>query len=1082
MPSLWSPPNWQQRLAELQAPTGELKEAPLRRDVRSLGMLLGEVLREQAGVPIFEAVEELRQTAIAHREAEEAAATEAGAPSSRSTLSAKPGKAPRIAPADPLQHALRRVEALGELSAYQLARAFAFYFELINLAETNHRKRRRLSSQLDPAAEPQRGSLRGALRQMKLAGISADQARALLERVSISPVFTAHPTEVARRSVMFKRRRISDLLQQLDRIPVPEAELDSLQQNVIAEITALWQTDEVRQARPSVRDEVRMALDYYESSIFDTLPELYAEVASALATEYGIEPTLAELPQLVSFGSWIGGDRDGNPFVTPEVTRQALSIARNLLFIHYRRRLQNLFDQLASSTRIVAVSPELTQLTESYLLQLRSAGQTELENRFPHESVRLLVSCIMIRLGGPPHISVPLPAEAAIKPYARAAELLSDLSVIRSSLLRNRGRRLVQMLIDPLLLEVRTYGLHLQTLDIRQHARVHAAAIAEISHTANGGGILARGAAEGQNLGAKSPQHQEDKLTLPPALTPQTAEVLSTFRAIAELKRAYVPESLPRYIISGATSAEDVLNVVRLARLGGVRVEGSSGPGDSDPGLQPVPLFESIEDLRNAPGVMRHLWSSAAYKPLLESWNHQQEVMLGYSDSNKDGGMITSTWEIWKAHRALHQVASECGVALRLFHGRGGTVGRGGGPTHRAIFAQTMDSFSGELRITEQGEVLNWKYSDVVLAERNLELMIAASLDALARPDAILQHQEFQEKNKSVILSEAKNPRISLSSEAGAPHLASEMWEGAPPNYVPHLTGEILPEWEAALDQISATSYAFYRKHIAEDPDTFTYFEQATPVAELEHARIGSRPAKRTDASAQRKRSMEDLRAIPWVFGWMQSRHVVPAYFGVGHALQHFIQHNGVDSHALQDIIFAEAAHPSTSVFLGTPSMTESGAAASEMWAEEAQPQREAANLAQLQSMARGFPLFIDIIRNVEIGLAKADFSIARLYSSLVEDEELRARVFSVLQAEFELTQRMVLAVLGQSRLLQTNAVLEHSIRLRNPYVDPMSLVQVELLRRKRALLKSGAQPSPELDRAITATINGISAGLRNTG
>jgi len=294
MPSLWSPPNWPQRLAELQAPTGELKEAPLRRDVRSLGMLLGEVLREQAGVPIFEAVEELRQTAIAHREAEESAATDhPGAPSTRSTPSAKPGKAPRIAQADPLQHAVSRVAALSEPSAYQLARAFAFYFELINLAETNHRKRRRLSSQLDPGAEPQRGSLRGALRQMKLAGITADQARALLERVCISPVFTAHPTEVARRSVMFKRRRISDLLEQLDRIPVPEAELDSLQQNVIAEITALWQTDEVRQARPSVRDEIRMALDYYESSIFDTLPELYSEVASALATEYNIEPALA---------------------------------------------------------------------------------------------------------------------------------------------------------------------------------------------------------------------------------------------------------------------------------------------------------------------------------------------------------------------------------------------------------------------------------------------------------------------------------------------------------------------------------------------------------------------------------------------------------------------------------------------------------------------------------------------------------------------------------------------------------------------------------------------------------------------
>jgi len=1133
MPSLWTPPNWPQRLAELQAPTGELKEAPLRRDVRSLGMLLGEVLREQAGLPIFEAVEELRQTAIARREVEAASA-----PSSRPPATAKPGKSARQVPADPLQHALRYVDALSLPAAYQLARAFAFYFELINLAETNHRKRRRLSSQLDPNAEPQRGSLRGALRQLKLAGITADEARAQLERVCISPVFTAHPTEVARRVVMFKRRRISDLLEQLDRIPVPDDQLEALEQDVIAEITALWQTDDVRQARPSVRDEIRMGLDYYESSLFDTLPVLYSEVAGALASEYGLAPELAELPQLVTFGSWIGGDRDGNPFVTPEATREALAMARNLVLIHYRRRLQNIFDQLASSTRLVTVSPELSMLLDSYLQQLRAAGQSVFENRIPFESVRLLVGCIMMRLGGPPHISVPLPEQSALTPYTRAAELISDLSVIRSSLNRNHGRRLARMLIDPLLLEVRTYGLHLQTLDIRQHARVHAAAIAEISQISGkkDAVILTLNEVKGKNprISPEAPQNPEDTLTLTPELTPQTTEVLSTFRAIAELKRAYVPEALPRYVISGATSAEDVLNVIRLARLSGVRVEGCGGPDgcpdDSDPGLQPVPLFESIEDLQNAPVICRTLWSSSAYKPLLESWNHQQEVMLGYSDSNKDGGMITSTWEIWKAHRALHQVARERGVTLRLFHGRGGTVGRGGGPTHRAIFAQPMDSFSGELRITEQGEVLNWKYSDVILAERNLELMIAASLDALARPDAVLQHKE-----------------VKLTTEPGAPRLDSETWVGQPPNYTPHLTGEILPEWEAALDQISATSYAFYRKYIAEDPDTFAYFEQATPVAELEHARIGSRPAKRTDASSARKRSMEDLRAIPWVFGWMQSRHVVPAYFGVGHALQHFIQHNVPSStavipseggeaaesrpprispeapspsHPFQDMILGEALHPTVSAFpgpavpafdvpaspesSGAPLMTTSSSSgkpgaphlASEMWEGEApsareaaepwppeqQAAREAANLAQLQAMARDFPLFLDIVRNVEVGIAKADFSIARLYADLVEDRALGDRVYATLLAEFELTQRMVLAVLGQTTLLETNRVLEHSIRLRNPYVDPMSLIQLDLIRRKRAAIAAGEPPSAELDRAITATINGISAGLRNTG
>ncbi len=913
-------------------------------------------MREQAGDPLYDAVEALRRTAIARREADTKEDTEAAA--------------------SHLKQALCRVDALEISAAYQLARAFGFYFELINLAETNHRKRRRLAIQLDQNAAPQRGDLRGTLRRLREAGINATQAFDLLKRICITPVFTAHPTEVARRSVMFKRRRISDLLEQLDRIPVPAPHLESLERDLTAEITALWQTDDVRSARPTVRDEIRMALDYYETSLFDTLPVLYSEVAAALAAEYsrpGAESqsvAISELPQLISFGSWIGGDRDGNPFVVSEVTRDALAMAHTLLLNHYRRRLQNVFEQLGSSIQQVPVSAEVTALLDRYLDKLRAAGQTAVEQRFHYEHLRLLIACIMMRLGATPQSGLPLPADPALKPYTRAADLLSDLTILRASLAENHGHRLAQMLIDPLLLEVRTYGLHLQTLDIRQHARFHTAAVAEISAWQAPSGATALTA----------------ELHLPSALSPQTQEVLNTFRTIAELKQAYAPESIRQYVISGATSAEDVLHVLWLARLGGVKVEADDETGD--PGLQPVPLFESIEDLQNAPAVCRQLWTSDVYQPLLKSWNHRQEVMLGYSDSNKDGGMITSTWEIYKAHRALHEVARECGVTLQLFHGRGGTVGRGGGPTHRAIFAQPIDSFTGELRLTEQGEVLNWKYSDVVLAERNLELMIAASLDALARPDAILQ-------------------------------------QGKVP---PHLTGEILPEWEAALDRLSATSYDFYRKHIVDNPDTFTYFEQATPVAELEHARLGSRPAKRGG-----KKSMADLRAIPWVFGWMQSRQLVPAFFGVGHALDRFVKEN--------------------------PN-----------------------GLALLQTMARDFPLFLDIVRNVEMALAKADFGIARLYASLVEDEALRDRVFATLEAEFNLTHRLILEITQQKALLENNPVLERSIRLRNPYVDPMSLIQVELIRRKRAAIAEGKPDSPELNRAISATINGISAGLRNTG
>ncbi|HXB61780.1 MAG TPA: phosphoenolpyruvate carboxylase [Acidobacteriaceae bacterium] len=937
MISLWKPVGWPERLAELEARTGEIKDAPLRRDVRSLGILLGDVLREQAGDALYAMVEELRRTAITRREAD-AAGNHALATSS-------------------LQQMLKLISTLHISEAKQLSRAFAFYFELINLAETNHRKRRRLSFQLDEKAPPQRGSLRGTLRRMRAAGFTAEQALALLEKICVMPVFTAHPTEVARRSVMFKRRRIAELLEALDRIPVPPEQIALFEQELMAEITALWQTDDVRSERPTVRDEVRMGLDYYDASLLQTLPGLYAEVESALMNEYGVTSTLSATSKLVRFGSWIGGDRDGNPFVTPEVTRESLEMARQHLLKHYRTELQNIFEQLGSSKQQVAVSAALEAKIAEYMEQMRAAGEGDLAQRLRNETSRLMVTCIIARVGGVTQSGMALRAQKALAPYATAGEFLGDLELLRASLAENKGIRLAKMLIDPLLIEVRTCGLHLQTLDIRQHAKFHAAAVKEISAW----------------------QTKGNELSIPPALTPQTAEVIDTFRAIAALKHTYSPEAIRMYVISGASCVDDMLAVVWLARLGGVQVEAS---GD-DPGLMPAPLFESIEDLRNAPEICRALWSSKAYEPLLESWGRRQEVMLGYSDSNKDGGMIASTWEIYKAHRALHTVARECNVNLRLFHGRGGTVGRGGGPTHRAIFAQPLDSFNGEIRITEQGEVLNWKYSDVVLAERNLELMIAASLDAMARPDIKL-------------LAKSENPY--------------------------YLTGELLPEWEAVLDELSQTSYEFYRAQIIDDPEVFIYFEQGTPMAELEHARIGSRPVRRTG-----KRTFADLRAIPWVFGWMQSRHLVPAWFGVGYALEKF------------------AAKPG--------------------------------GLEKLRAMTKSFPLMLDIVRNVEMALAKCDFGIAKLYASLVEDAALRDRVYSKLEAEFNRTQTMILAVTGQQELLQTNPVLARSIKLRNPYVDPLSLIQVELMRRKRA-----GEDSDGMNRAIASTINGISAGLRNTG
>jgi phosphoenolpyruvate carboxylase len=950
---LWNPESWSHRLAELEAQSGDLKEAPLRRDVRSLGMLLGEVLREQAGDDLFSHVEALRQGTIRRRDAE---------------AHGREGDATRHGAA-----ALELVHSIPAERAILLTRAFAFYFELINLAETNHRKRRRIALRLNGQAGRQRGSLEGTLSEMRRVGIGASEALEWLRRVLIVPVFTAHPTEAARRTVMFKRRRIGEFLEALDRIPIPEQDLAGLEQLVLAEITSLWQTDEVRSRRPTVYDEIKMGLDYYDVSIFETLPGLYREISEALRAAYDLDVEPHELPLVLRFGSWIGGDRDGNPFVTPEVTRDAIQLARGHLLLHYQRRLDIIIDLLTSSAQQRPVSDELLARLNAYVAQVHTPEAQVFGEQYEFEYYRRFGICLKARIQrtlgetGQLHArSVALPVTPftlsrehekltqALPAYDSAQEFLDDLETLRASLSANGGIRIARTLIDPLILQVRTFGLHLHTLDVRQHARVHAVALQEaISDTV-------------------AP-------SLPSGLSAQTSSVLETFRVIAEVKDGCSPESIRQYVISGASTVDDVLAVVRLARLGGVQVEGR----ESDPGLMPVPLFESIEDLRNAPGVCRELWKRPDYRKLIASWGDWQEVMLGYSDSNKDGGMLTSTWEIFRAHRDLHVVAREAGIKLRLFHGRGGTVGRGGGPTHRAIFAQPIDSFDGQLRITEQGEVLNFKYADEVLAERNLELMIAASLDALARPNA-------------------RDPQG-------------------------HFTGVLKPEWEAAFNQLSELSYGFYRKHILEDPDVVTYFEQSTPVGELENAKIGSRPTRRNSSP-----QLSDLRAIPWVFGWTQSRLLVPAWFGVGFAVEQYL---------------GETAAPSSD------------------------------KLTLLHTMSKEFPLFIDLIRNVEMALGKVDLATARLYSALVPDAALRERVYDMFDAEFHRSVRAVLAVTDQKELLQSNQVLARSIKLRNPYVDPMHLIQVDMLRRKRA-----GEDTPEVNRAIAATISGISAGLRNTG
>jgi phosphoenolpyruvate carboxylase len=918
--TLWGAKDQATRLAELIADTGDrAKEHPLRRDVRSLGILLGRVLVEQAGEPLFKTVEQLRRQLIQAR-------INVAEPESLNS------RTPDLHDGG-MKQARAIVQKLGFREAYWVTKAFAIYFELANLAETNHRKRRRRAGKVHAAQLPLPGSFRGTLLRMRNAGMGADQALGALSQVKVLPVFTAHPTEAARRTVLMKRRRIARHLERLDRLPLPPSAAAELENAITAEITALWQTDEVRLQKPLVTDEIRMGLDHYPMSIFESLPRIYAEMGDSFRDVYGLELGADQVPNVLAFGSWIGGDRDGNPFVTVESTREALERARNTILTHYLAELERVIEHLSPSSKQVPISEGLRQRLRDYEQQLGDEparlariSSTELYRKF------LIYAALRVR-----HT-----ASFEGGAYSSAAEFKTDLDLVRDSLAAHGGERLADLLIDPLLRKVRTFGFHLSTLDLRQHAAVHRKALSEIETAPPEGESRPSSAAE---------------------------NVLELLRNAGQFKKTFAPTAIRNYIISGAESAADIYAVIDLADKAGVGVAGSDG----DPGLMPVPLFESIQSLRDSAGIMDRIWSDPKYRGFLDSWGGWQEVMLGYSDSNKDGGMLTSIWELYKAHQALHQTAKKHGVKLRLFHGRGGTVGRGGGPTHNAILAQPAGDFSGQIRITEQGEVLNWKYSDPLLAEWNLEIMVAACLEALTRPEG---------------------PRPG----ADAP-------------------------WADAMERMSVEAFQFYRRYIAENPEILTYFEQATPVNELEHARIGSRPARRSQS-----RGLEDLRAIPWVFGWMQSRHGLPAWFGVGYALERF-------------------ASQGTS-------------------AER-----------QLREMMSSFPLFSDIIRNVELAMAKADIAIARLYASLLLDAGLRERVWNLIVDEFERTRRMLLSIKQQERLLEKNPVLSRSIKLRNPYVDAMSLIQVELLRRKQA-----GDDSEELNDALGATINGIAAGLHNTG
>jgi phosphoenolpyruvate carboxylase len=902
----------------------EAAQAALSADIHLLGDLLGEVIVEQEGQAFFELEERIRALAKGRRSGEEAAAGQL----------------------DSL------VAALDLGQAQLLTKAFAIYFQLVNIAEETQRTRM-LRSRERASKGHLHESVSEAIAGFREAGLSEDAVGALVESLSVRPVLTAHPTEAKRDVVLAKQRRISESLHRLDVHRLLPREVAEEIAYLREEIVGLWQTTPTRATSPSVLDEVQHGIYFLRATLMDVVPELYAELEMALRTYYPGLPAAADrrwrVPPILRFGSWMGGDRDGNPFVKPETTLSTLLAARDAARSEYGARVADLADHLTQSLKEVGASEELLLSIADDAVRYSDLGAS-VSQRFPGEPYRQKLSLVARRL-----------EEDA---YATGAHLLADLTLVEESLRQHRGATFAAGHLGRLVRQVQVFGLNLASLDVRQHSSSHAQALDE---------ILARdGVCQG--YAALPEAEREEVLTrevrrggvpLPPAelLSPKAADVVETFRMIREAHQRFGRDCISAYVISFTRGASDVLAVLLLAQGVGVSHD-----------LDIVPLFESVQDLRAAPQIMAGLFSNVSYSRHLADRGRRQQVMIGYSDSNKEAGYLAANRELYHVQRSLVQVCREHGVGLEIFHGRGGSIERGGGPTNRSILAQPPGSVAGRLKLTEQGEVIAERYANPHVAYRHLSQVVNAVL------------------------------------RASAPHLVSPVPE----------------EWESALAELADTAYRAYRELVYETPGFEDYFHEATPIDEIVSLQIGSRPARRHDGG------IETLRAIPWVFAWMQSRVLLPGWFGVGSALHDYAE-------------------------------------------------RSPAHRERLTALYRDWDFFASVIDNAQMALAKADMPIARLYASLVRDGALRDAVFGRIQAEHELAGRMVVAITGQGSLLDNQPGLQRSIRLRNPYVDPLNYVQVELLRRLRSLDEDDPRRG-EIAAAVLRTINGVAAAMKNTG
>jgi phosphoenolpyruvate carboxylase len=912
----------------------------LSADIHLLGDLLGEVIRRVAGEDALALEEELRTATKALR------------------------TAPSVADARKLRDRLDQLD-LPQLRL--LIRAFSVYFDLINLAEQQARVRTLRASARRLHPRPLTESPQEALEQLRQKGISAEPIAEALDRALVVPVFTAHPTEARRRTVLEKLWRIADELERRERVRLLPREAERSVARIAEEIEALWLTHTVRAARPTVLDEVRQGLRMVETTLLEAIPRVYRNLERSLATVFPERQW--RVPTFLRFGSWIGGDRDGNPFVTPEVTLAALRVQQESVLRHYLEKMDDLFSRLSHSEEQVPPSAALRMALADGAGLLYGVEPVP-----PREPYRLFCRLISVKLARTlEHVRQAKPrwGEIVTAPagvYVGSAGLLADLRLLAESLQENGAIASAHGAVQDLLRLVEVVGVHMLTLDLRQHSARHAEAMAEILRWA--GVCTDYQVQPAEQRVAILAREMEQRRPLIPTVLPfegATREVIETFRLAAAALDALCPEAIHTYVISMAMEPAHILEVLLLAREAGLlRLE------EGRSRLDVVPLFETLEALRGAPRILEALLALPAYRRHLELRGNLQEVMIGYSDSAKESGALQSVWALDRAQRELMAVAAGHGIALQFFHGRGGSVGRGGGPANRAILAQPAGTVNGRIRITEQGEVISDRYGHPAIAERHLEQVLHAVL---------------------------------LTSLPGTE---------APPR----------AEWEALADALAADARRHYRWLVYETPEFLTYFEQATPIAEIARLKIGSRPARRG-----RSKGIEDLRAIPWVFSWMQSRHALPGWYGLGSALDEVV---GEDR------------------------------------------QRRGA----LEEMYRRWPFWRAFVDNAQMILAKADMTIARLYADLVEDAELAERLYGRIAAEYARSVAWVCRITGQQALLERTPVLQRSIQRRNPYVDPLSFIQIVLIRR----LRRAEAPPEDLRAGVLESINGIASGLKNTG